>query len=208
MYKFIFDLDGTITAEETLPLIARHFNIEAEIEALTRETIHGNIPFIESFIRRVHILGKLPVSKIADLLEPLALHRQLFDFILKNKEHCAIATGNIDCWVHKLVDRIGCTFFGSEALVEEDRIVKLTRILKKETVVTRYQEEGHKVVFVGDGNNDMEAMRLADIAIASGLTHYPAKSVLTVCDYLILNEKALCRQLSQLLSVAPVSDLA
>ena len=28
MTKFIFDLDGTITKEETLPLIARHFKVE------------------------------------------------------------------------------------------------------------------------------------------------------------------------------------
>ncbi len=205
MVKFIFDLDGTITAEETLPIIARHFNIEARMEELTRETIQGNIPFIESFIRRVHILGRLPVTKIAALLEQVGLHEQLHAFIHNNKENCAIATGNINCWVRKLIDRIGCTFFGSEALVEADRIIKLTKILKKEEIVRAYQKEGHQVVFIGDGNNDMEAMRLADVSIASGLTHYPAKSVLTVSDYLILNENALCRQLNQLLLTVPES---
>ncbi len=203
MIKFIFDLDGTITAQETLPVIARHFNIEAQMEELTRETIQGNIPFIESFIRRVHILGKLPVSKIADLLELVPLHEQLLTFIQENKANCAVATGNIDCWVQKLLSKIGCDFFGSSALVEDDQVVKLTKILKKEEIVQAYQREGCQVVFIGDGNNDMEAMRLADVSIASGLTHYPAKSVLPVSDYLILNENALCRQLNQLLSTVP-----
>ena len=64
MTKFIFDLDGTITKEETLPLIARHFKVEGKIEELTRATVAGEVPFIESFIQRVDILGKLPVSKI------------------------------------------------------------------------------------------------------------------------------------------------
>ena len=59
--------------------------------------------------------------------------------------------------------------------------------------------EGEKVIFIGDGNNDVEAMRLADIAIASGLTHMPAKSVLSVANYLVFSEEALCRQLNQLL---------
>lgn len=60
--KFVFDLDGTVTAEETLPLMARHFHVEEEIEELTREPIQGNIPFVERFIRRVFMLGKLPVD--------------------------------------------------------------------------------------------------------------------------------------------------
>jgi phosphoserine phosphatase len=57
MTKFIFDLDGTITKEETLPLIARHFKVEEKIEELTRATVAGEVPFIESFIQRVNILG-------------------------------------------------------------------------------------------------------------------------------------------------------
>lgn len=199
MTKFLFDLDGTITAQETLPLIARHFKVEAEIEALTKETIHGNIPFIESFIRRVHILGKLPISEISELLKEVTLHPKVFEFIQTHKDNCVIVTGNVDCWVDKLVAKVGCTAFCSEAAIRANKITKLTKILKKETIVEHYKKAGNRVVFIGDGNNDMEAMRLSDVSIASGLTHYPAKSVLTVADYLIFNETALCRQLNQLL---------
>lgn len=53
--KFLFDMDGTVTSCETLPLIASNFGIETKIDALTRETVQGNIPFIESFIRRVNL---------------------------------------------------------------------------------------------------------------------------------------------------------
>ncbi len=197
--KFIFDLDGTVTSIETLPLIANHFGIEEEITELTRETIQGNIPFIESFIRRVHILGQLPVSEIEDLLVNIKLHSKVFEFIQNHKEDCIIATGNLDCWVGKLIDRIGCKGYHSEAKVENNRIVALTRIINKEKVVKKYQNMGEKVIYIGDGNNDMEAMRNADISIAAGLIHSPAKSILPFTDYLIFNEKALCRQLNQLL---------
>lgn len=63
----------------------------------------------------------------------------------------------------------------------------------------RYISEGFEVVYVGDGNNDLEAMRLADVAIANGITHDPANSILGVADYAVYTEEALCRQLNQLL---------
>lgn len=197
--KFIFDLDGTVTSEETLPLMANHFNVEEEIENLTKETIQGNIPFVESFIRRVFILGKLPVTDVADLLETTKLYPKLLDFIQKHKDDCAIATGNLKCWSYKLLQKIGCKYYCSDSIVENNRVVKLTKILRKEQVVEQYQQDGFKVVFIGDGNNDLEAMRIADVAIAVGTTHYPSKSILPITDYLIFNEEALCRQLSQLL---------
>lgn len=199
MTKFIFDLDGTITSQETLPLISNHFNLNKEIESLTRETIDGNIPFIESFIRRVYILGKLPVSEIDELLEKVELHKKVVGFIKENKEKCVIATGNLDCWINKLANKIGCECLHSECLVKDNKVEKLTKILKKENVVEFYKNEGEKVVFIGDGNNDLEAMRIADVSIASGLTHKPAKSILSVANYLVYSEEALCRQLNQLL---------
>jgi HAD superfamily phosphoserine phosphatase-like hydrolase len=199
LYKFIFDLDGTITKLETLPLIAKQFNVEAEIEKLTRETINGNIPFIESFIRRVYILGKLPVSEIDNLLDKVPLYQRVFDFIKENKSDCIIATGNLRCWIEKLCEKIGCTLFCSDAIVKGNSVNKITNILRKESVVKHFQDAGEKVVFLGDGNNDMEAMRIADISIATGMTHWPAPSVLEITDYSVFSEDALCRQLNLLL---------
>lgn len=197
--KFLFDLDGTVTSEETLPLIAHHFQVEEEIDELTRETIQGNIPFVESFIRRVFILGRLPVDEVADLLETTELHEKLAAFIRAHPENCAIATGNLECWSRKLLGKIGCDSHCSDAIVQDNRVVKLTKILRKEQVVEDYKRQGFTVVFVGDGNNDLEAMRVADVSIAAGLTHEPSKSILPIADYLVFEEEALCRQLNQLL---------
>ena len=197
---FIFDFDGTITSEETLPLIAKHFRVESEINELTKETIKGNIPFLESFIRRVNILGKLNIHEIDNLIYNVKLHNKVFNFIQKNRNICAIATGNLDCWTRKINERIGCKFYSSNALISDDNtILKLTTILKKENIVKEYKDNNYKVIFIGDGNNDMEAMRLSDISIASGLTHEPARSILDIADYLIYNEEGLCRLLNQLL---------
>ncbi len=199
MTKFIFDLDGTITKCETLPLIASHFKVEEQINELTKATVAGQVPFIESFIRRVYILGKLPASEINELLSGVETYSKVVEFIQQHKENCSIATGNLDCWIEKLSRKIGCECFCSSGKMENDNVVKLTRILKKEDIVRKYKDEGHRVVFIGDGNNDVEAMRMADVAIASGLTHSPAPGAISVANYLVLNEVALCRQLNQLL---------
>lgn len=198
MTKFVFDLDGTITKEETLPLIARSFKVEEEIEELTRATVAGEVPFVESFIKRVGILGKLPVSKIKKLLSQVEIYDDLVSFIQSNVDMCSIATGNLNCWIEELVKKIGCECFCSLGETKNDQVVRIVEILKKEELVQRYKAEGHRVVFVGDGNNDVEAMRLADVAIASGLTHSPAPAAVDVADYVVLEEKELCVLLKKL----------
>lgn len=197
--KFLFDMDGTVTSQETLPIIASHFGIEKEIGQLTSETIKGNIPFIESFIRRVNMLSDLPVDQVADLLENIPLYSELQKFICEHRQDCIIVTGNLSCWTSKLCKKIGCRGYFSEALVKDNKVEKLKSILRKEEIVRLYQQLGESVVFIGDGNNDLEAMRIANVSIAVGLTHLPAKSLYSVCDYLIFEENALCRQLNQLL---------
>ncbi len=196
--KFLFDLDGTVTSAETLPIIASHFECKEEIAELTKRTIQGNIPFIESFIRRVNILGKYSVSETSDLLAQVPLYPEVKKFIDDHRSDCVIVTGNLTCWCDGLFKKIGCKCYGSEADCEDDKVVKLKSILRKEQIVDQYKALGETVVFIGDGNNDLEAMRHANISIAVGITHNPAQSLLAITDYVIFNEHALCRQMRQL----------
>lgn len=196
--KFLFDLDGTVTSEETLPIIANHFNCVEQISELTAKTVQGNVPFIESFIRRVNILGAYSVSETTRLLSEIPLYPTIAKFIEEHKEDCVIVTGNLTCWCEGLFKKIGCQCYGSEALCEDDKVVKLKTILRKEQIVDQYKALGETVVFIGDGNNDLEAMRHANVSIATGLTHNPAQSLMSICDYVIFNEQALVRQMRQL----------
>ena len=196
--KFLFDLDGTVTSEETLPIIANHFNCVEQISELTAKTVQGNVPFIESFIRRVNILGAYSVSETTRLLSEVPLYPAIAKFIEEHKEDCVIVTGNLTCWCEGLFKKIGCQCYGSEALCEDDKVVKLKTILRKEQIVDQYKALGETVVFIGDGNNDLEAMRHANVSIATGLTHNPAQRLMSICDYVIFNEQALVRQMRQL----------
>lgn len=196
--KFLFDLDGTITSAETLPVIANHFDCKEEIAELTKRTVQGNIPFIESFIRRVNILGKYSVRETSNLLAQVPLYSEVKKFIDSHRADCIIVTGNLTCWCEGLFKKLGCQCYGSEAECEDDKVVKLKTILRKEQIVDQYKALGETVVFIGDGNNDLEAMRHANISISVGLTHNPAQSLMAITDYVIFNESALCRQMRQL----------
>lgn len=204
---FIFDLDGTITQEETLPVIAKACNVEAQINALTEQTIAGNVPFVESFIQRVGILGQFDIDIVKTALSKVKLFPKLTEFINSHPEQCAIATGNCKEWVNGITEKLDCACFSSDAIVENNKIVKLNSILKKEKIVEHYQSLGHTVVFIGDGNNDMEAMRLADVSIACGLTHYPANSILAIADYCVFEEASLLRLINQINSPQPGTSI-
>ena len=126
--KFLFDLDGTVTSQETLPIIASYFKVEEQIAELTKRTIQGNVPFIESFIRRVNILGKYSVKETNELLYQVPLYPILAQFIKEHKEDCIIVTGNLTCWCEGLFKKIGCQCYGSEAQIEGDYVIKLKSI--------------------------------------------------------------------------------
>lgn len=100
--KFLFDLDGTVTAKETLPIISEHFGCSDKISELTTKTVQSNVPFIENFIRRVNILGQYSVKETNELLTEVPLYSSVADFIRKHREDCVIVTGNLTCWCEGL----------------------------------------------------------------------------------------------------------
>lgn len=196
--KFVFDLDDTITTQKILLVIAKHFGIEEKIAEIVSMTALGNIPFVESSIKKIFLLSKLPVSEIDALLKTIALYPRINEFIQSHKEDCVLVTENLNCWIKSLSAQIDCNTCCSEGLVENDKVKKIIRILKKENIVKMLQQDGFRVVFVGNRNDDMEAMRVADVSIASGLVCEPVPSVLSITDYLVYSEEALWRQLNQL----------
>ena len=196
--KFLFDLDGTLTMKETLPVIAEHFGIEEQIIPLTQQAVQGIVPFEEGFMKRVHILRQYSVSEISRLLSTVPIHPLLLQFIRQERANCIVVSGNLDCWCQSLLKKINCKYYCSEAIVEDDKVVDIRQLLDKEAIVRTCQKQGEYVVFIGDGHNDLEAMRQADLAIVSGLTNTPSPSLLSIADQVFFEEKELYDFLVQL----------
>ena len=197
MKKFAFDLDGTITKVETLPILARELGLAAQISELTELTLSGKIDFEKSFRLRYSILKNLPPQKIAAVMSNVELDENIFNFIRENKSNCAVVTGNLDCWIEPVAKKLGCEIFSSKSKIVND-VPVLTEILKKDSAIRQLKKFCHKVIAVGESFNDVPMFEAADISIAYGGVHKPVDAAVFVADYLVNDSTALCKLLESL----------
>ena len=87
--------------------MARGLGLDEEIAELTRLTIEGEIPFADSFSRRVKILGEFGIEEIHRSLENVRYFERILSFILERPDKCSIVTGNLDVWIAPLVSDWG-----------------------------------------------------------------------------------------------------
>lgn len=190
---YLFDLDGTLTATELLPLIAVEVGLSEQIGALTSATMAGEVPFDASFTRRVELLGGVPVQRVAEIVEAAPVMTRLLAWIGERRDHCWVVTGNLDCWVQPWLDRHGLRGFTSTAHIDRGR-VHVGRILRKESVLRHFS--GMRTVMIGDGANDAQIISQADVGIACAILHPVPPVVIEVADYVVMDEEVLCRTLS------------
>lgn len=194
-YVYLFDLDGTISSREILPVIAREIGIETEMKQLTEMTMAGELPFDHCFRKRVETLKQVPIKKVQDIISKVPISEEIFHFIQDARDHCCVVTGNLDVWVEPVRERLGIPFYTSEAEVIANEVVGVKNIIRKVDVLKNFNK---KLVAIGDGFNDLEFIENADIGIAYGGVHPPAKALLEVATHSIHEDKALCRFLRQL----------
>lgn len=194
-YNFLFDLDGTVTRAEILPVIARELGLEQEMEILTEKAMSGEVPFDHSFRTRVDILKSVPISRIQEIIAEVPVHKLIEDFISEHKQQCFIVTGNLDVWLKPLIERLDIPFFTSVADCTGNSLHGVKEIIRKVTILDKLDGP---CVAIGDGSNDAEMIEAAEIGIAFGSVHRPAAAVLEVASHAIYEEHKLCQLLQQL----------
>ena len=124
---YCFDMDGTVTMEEVLPILARELGIEPEISVLTQATINGLLPFDQSFALRVRLLSQVPILKVKSIIRAINLNPTILFFLQSKPSDCFIVTGNLDVWIEDLMKYIGCEYFSSTAKLENGEIIGITQ---------------------------------------------------------------------------------
>ncbi len=185
-YIFLFDLDSTITRQEILPTIAREVGIYEQMCALTESSMRGEVPFKQSFLQRVELLKKFPVSQVQDIVADIELNERLVEFIDEYKNRSYIVTGNLG--MEKNV-------FCSRALREGDYIQDVFNIVDKDAVI---RQMVLPFVAVGDGNNDAEMIEAAEVGIGYGGVRPVAPSVLECATHVVYQEDKLVDFLNKL----------
>jgi phosphoserine phosphatase len=195
---YCFDLDGTLTTIELLPCIAAELDIAQEIETLTRVTMDGHISFDQSLRLRSLILGLVPVSRVHDVITDVPLNPHLEAFIDMRRDQCFVVTGNLDLWMEPMLARLGCEGFASRASMVEGRL-RVDEVLNKRDAVRKLRERGFdRVIAVGDGANDVPMFEAADLAVAFGGVHSPARVAAMSADFIVHEGRNLCRLLEGL----------
>lgn len=196
--KFAFDLDGTVTKQELLPLIAGELGLLSEMRLLTRLTLDGTLNFEESFRLRCAILQSIPISRVQEIVAEVELNEEIAEFIASRTGDCFIVTGNLDLWIQPILGRLKCNAFTSTATMAGDRLLRVNEVLHKSKPVHKIKTNASLVVAIGDGANDVPMFEAADIGIAYGGVHSPAPALLEISDYLIYDGNSLCRLLNTL----------
>jgi HAD superfamily phosphoserine phosphatase-like hydrolase len=194
-----FDLDGTVTRLEVLPVIAAELGLAEEIGFLTQMTIRGQIPFEMSFRLRCRLLADIEVETVARIVETVPLDEEIVSFIREHRDQCYVVTGNLNLWVSRLVARLGCGAYTSLAEVRTNgKLGALTHVLRKSAPVRELRSHYQRVVCVGEGFNDLPMFEEADIGVAYGGVHPAAREVVENSDYVVGKGAALCRLLNTL----------
>lgn len=192
---FFFDLDGTLINSELLPEIGKALGIYDDILDLTNRTIAGEISFYQSFMTRVKLLSRASPELVAEIIMKQPVNEMLLEWVIDHNDVCSIVTGNLDLWVKPWANTHGINLYSSKGL-EEASGISVVEVINKGSVLASYQDSF--CIFVGDGANDMEAMRMAQVAIACSITHPASEVLYEVADYVISNQTKLCQILSQL----------
>jgi HAD superfamily phosphoserine phosphatase-like hydrolase len=195
---YCFDLDGTITSQELLPLMAAELDLYEEISALTQATINGLIPFEQSFKLRCKLLSDVPIKKVQEVADKVKLNKSIVQFIRENKDNSYVITGNIYEWIQPIIDKLGCKIFCSEGKFKNGRLSGLEKILDKGKVIKELRGGGKSIISVGDGMGDVLMFQESDLSIAYGGVHEPIETLMKVSNYLVYNEDSLCRLLNTL----------
>lgn len=193
-----FDLDGTITCEEILPLIAAELGLEREMRVLTELTLSGAIAFEDSFRLRCAALRSVSINKVRSIVDSVQLSPAIVEFIQQNSERCFVVTGNLDVWVAPILKRLGCGSFTSIARHENGQLLGLTSVLTKSDAIDSLRDQFERIVAVGDSVNDLPMFEAADVRVAFGGVHDPADGLYDVADFVTYEENSLCRLLNTL----------
>ncbi len=195
---FCFDLDGTITAEESLPMLAKHLELfSEEIHLLTKATLDGVIPVKSSLKLRFSLLLQADIKKIRKIMCKISLHHKILRWISAHSQDCYIITHNLDLFCEHLLTKIPCKSFTSK-IIKEDTHSQFD-LLDKGDIVREIKNYGYnQVVAIGEGFGDLPMFENADIRISFGAVHKPIPKLLDISDYISYSEETLCQILNML----------
>ncbi len=106
----VADMDSTIVTSETLDELAAYAGLQAEIAAITRQSMNGEIDFAEALRRRVSMLRGLSVEALQTTWEKTELMPGAQELIATMRKHnalTALVSGGFTFFTGKVAEVLG-----------------------------------------------------------------------------------------------------
>lgn len=174
----ISDFDGTLIEIDSVRYILETY-VDGDWKAPDDLYNEGLISLEECLRQQVSMI-RLTKERIIEALDGIIKPRRYFDEFLgycrRNIIPFSIASAGFDFYIRHFLSRRGLdkmiefvapeTIFTDEGLKLEfpDR-EDLSTVNFKEDIVRRFQKEGKKVAYLGNGTSDLEAIMVADIPL-------------------------------------------
>jgi phosphoserine phosphatase len=175
----VADMDSTIVTSETLDELAAHAGLKAEIEAITRRSMNGEIDFAEALRARVAMLRGLDLAALEKTWEKTRLMPGARELVATMRAHnalTALVSGGFTFFTGKVAAAVGFDRHHANVLLDDGRALTgaveepiLDRDAKKAALLRLAEERGLKLaatLAVGDGANDLAMLAAAGLGVA------------------------------------------
>src|SRR5215472_10859795 len=179
MRLVVMDVDSTLLQDEAIELLADRAGCAAEVSALTRAAMRGEIDYARALRRRVELLAGLDASVVTELADKLRLTagaRTLVRTLKRLGYRCGIVSGGFTQITDWLTVELGLDYAAANTLeISGGRLTgRLTGELidrpGKERALRAFAAEAgvplSQTVAVGDGANDLDMIAAAGLGIA------------------------------------------
>ncbi len=175
----VLDVDSTLTQDEAIDLLAEEAGVAAQVEALTRRAMAGELDFASALSERVALLRGLPVEALDRVWERIRLTPGARTFVRtlhRMGMKIAIVSGGFTVFTDRLMADLGLDHaFGNELEIVDGKLTgRLTgppidRARKAAILREVAEAEGiplDQTVAIGDGANDLDMLAAAGLGIA------------------------------------------
>jgi phosphoserine phosphatase len=194
---FLFDVDSTLINEEVIDLIAAHANVSREVQKITELAMNGLLDFQDALSSRVRLLAGLSTNVLSEVGKKITLTTgaaELISNLQTNGDYVAVISGgfievisplmkelNIQRYRANSFQIIDGTLTGQTEGPIVDRNAKGAYLLE-----LKKELQPSQVIAIGDGANDIEMIKLADVGIA-----FCAKSALKDVSDIVIEKRDL-----------------
>lgn len=174
-----FDMDSTLIQGEVIDELAELLGKKAEVAALTKRAMEGEMDFQESLIRRVGLLKGLKRKDLETVYSKIEFSpgaERLVRILKRLGYRIAIISGGFTYFVDRLKNDLGAHYAYANTLdFEGDTLTgRLQGLIvdgrrKADLLELLAQQEGillDQVIAIGDGANDMQMLKKAGLGIA------------------------------------------